>query len=230
MMGYYIIAGLIFIVSMFVSNRLKSKFRKYSKMHLQNGMSGKEIAEKMLYDNGITDVKVISTPGMLSDHYNPAKKTVNLSEGVYSQRNAAAAAVAAHECGHAVQHAEAYSWLQMRSKLVPVVSVASKLSQWAIFGGLILMTMVGVGVGQTVLLLGIIMYGMGTLFSFITLPVEYDASKRALVWLENENMLTRSEHDAAEDSLKWAARTYVVAAVGSLATLMYFLSIYLGRD
>ncbi|MCP9198754.1 zinc metallopeptidase [Gramella sp. GC03-9] len=230
MMGYYIIAGLIFIVSMIVSNTLKSKFRKYSKMRLQNGMSGKEIAEKMLYDNGITDVKVISTPGMLSDHYNPAKKTVNLSEGVYSQRNAAAAAVAAHECGHAIQHAQAYSWLQMRSKLVPVVSVASKLSQWAIFGGLILMTMVGVGVGQTVLLIGIIMYAMGTLFSFITLPVEYDASKRALVWLENENMLTSSEHDAAEDSLKWAARTYVVAAIGSLATLMYFLSLYLGRD
>lgn len=229
-MGYYIIAGLIFIVSMYVSNRLKSKFKKYSKVHLQNGMSGKEIAEKMLRDNGIDDVKVISTPGMLSDHYNPVKKTVNLSEGVYSQRNAAAAAVAAHECGHAVQHATAYSWLQMRSKLVPVVSVASKLSQWAIFGGLILMTMVGAGVGQTVLLLGIIMYAAGTLFSFITLPVEYDASKRALVWLENENMLTSNEHDAAEDSLKWAARTYVVAAIGSLATLLYFVSLYMGRD
>ncbi|MCG9971617.1 zinc metallopeptidase [Christiangramia crocea] len=230
MMGYYIIAGLIFLVSMFVSNKLKSKFKKYSKVHLQNGMSGKEIAERMLRDNGIHDVEVISTPGMLSDHYNPSKKTVNLSEGVYSQRNAAAAAVAAHECGHAVQHAKAYSWLQMRSTLVPVVSVASKLSQWAIFGGIMLMVMVGSGIGQTVLLLGIIMYGMGTLFSFITLPVEYDASKRALVWLENENMLTSSEHDAAEDSLKWAARTYVVAAIGSLATLMYFLSIYLGRD
>ena len=230
MMGYYIITGLIFLVSMYVSNRLKSKFKKYSKVHLQNGMSGKEIAEKMLRDNGITDVKVISTPGMLSDHYNPTKKTVNLSEGVYSQRNAAAAAVSAHECGHAIQHAKAYSWLQMRSKLVPVVSVASKLSQWAIFGGLILMTMVGVGVGQTVLLIGIIMYGMGTLFSFITLPVEYDASNRALAWLENENMLTAAEHDAAEDSLKWAARTYVVAAVGSLATLLYFVGIFMGRD
>lgn len=230
MMGYYIIAGLIFLVSMFVSNKLKSKFKKYSKVHLQNGMSGKEIAEKMLRDNGIQDVKVISTPGMLSDHYNPAKKTVNLSEGVYSQRNAAAAAVAAHECGHAIQHANAYSWLQMRSQLVPVVSVASKLSQWAIFGGLILMTMVGAGIGQTVLLIGIIMYAAGTLFSFITLPVEYDASKRALVWLETENMLTSSEHNAAEDSLKWAARTYVVAAVGSLATLLYFVGIFMGRD
>lgn len=230
MMGYYIIAGLIFVVSLYVSNKLKSKFKHYSKVHLQNGMSGREIAEKMLRDNGISDVKVISTPGQLTDHYNPAKKTVNLSEAVYTQRNAAAAAVAAHECGHAIQHAKAYSWLQMRSKLVPVVQVASQFSQWAIFGGLILMTMVSVGVGQTVLLGGIILYAMGTLFSFITLPVEYDASKRALVWLETSNMLNSQEHKAAEDSLKWAARTYVVAAIGSLATLLYFLSIYLGRD
>lgn len=228
MMGYYIIAGLIFIVSLYVSNKLKSKFKKYSKVHLQNGMSGKEIAEKMLYDNGITDVKVISTPGMLSDHYNPQKKTVNLSESVYSQRNAASAAVAAHECGHAVQHAKAYSWLSMRSQLVPVVSVASKLSTWVIMGGFLLMATTSFG--SSVLLAGIILFGLGTLFSFITLPVEYDASKRALVWLETENMLTANEHEAAEDSLKWAARTYVVAAVGSLATLLYFVSIYLGRD
>ncbi|WP_029037308.1 zinc metallopeptidase [Salinimicrobium xinjiangense] len=230
MMGYYIIAGLIFVVSLYVSNKLKSKFKHYSKVHLQNGMSGREIAEKMLRDNGINDVKVISTAGQLTDHYNPSKKTVNLSEAVYTQRNAAAAAVAAHEVGHAIQHANAYSWLQMRSQLVPVVQVASQFSQWAIFGGLILMTMVSVGVGQTVLLIGIILYAMGTLFSFITLPVEYDASKRALVWLETENMLNSQEHKAAEDSLKWAARTYVVAAIGSLATLLYFLSIYLGRD
>ena len=230
MIGYYIIAGLIFIVSMYVSNRLKSKFKKYSKVHLQNGMSGAEIARKMLRDNEITDVEVISTPGRLTDHYNPSKKTVNLSEAVFTQRNAAAAAVAAHECGHAIQHANAYSWLKMRSTLVPVVSVASKFSQWAIFGGLILMSMVSLQLGQAVLLGGIILYGMGTLFSFITLPVEYDASKRALVWLEGDNMLTPQEHDAAEDSLKWAARTYVVAAIGSLATLLYFLSIYLGRD
>lgn len=231
MWGYYIIAGLIFLVSLYVSNKLKSKFKHYSKVHLQNGMSGKEIAEQMLHDNGIHDVKVISTPGRLTDHYNPAKKTVNLSEAVYTQRNAAAAAVAAHECGHAVQHAHAYSWLKMRSTLVPVVQVASQFSQWAIMGGLILMTMVSFNVGQTVLLIGIILYGMGTLFSFITLPVEYDASKRALVWLETGNMLNPQEHKAAEDSLKWAARTYVVAAVGSLATLLYFLSIYLGgRD
>ncbi|MFD1094313.1 zinc metallopeptidase [Salegentibacter chungangensis] len=228
MLGYYVIAGLIFIVSLYVSNKLKSKFKKYSKVHLQNGLSGKEIAEKMLRDNGISDVQVISTPGKLTDHYNPQKKTINLSESVYTQRNAAAAAVAAHECGHAVQHAQAYSWLQMRSQLVPVVSVASKMSQWVIFGGLMLMATTSLG--STVLLIGIIMFGLGTLFSFVTLPVEYDASKRALVWLENENMLTSNEHKAAEDSLKWAARTYVVAAVGSLATLLYFLSIYMGRD
>lgn len=228
MMGYYLIAILIFIVSLYVSNKLKSKFKHYSKVHLQNGMTGREIAEKMLHDNGIYDVKVISTPGMLTDHYNPSKKTINLSEAVYTQRNAAAAAVAAHECGHAVQHAKAYSWLQMRSKLVPVVSVASKFSQWVIFGGLMLMATTAMG--STVLLIGIILFAMGTLFSFVTLPVEYDASNRALAWLETSNMLNSQEHKAAEDSLKWAARTYVVAAVGSLATLLYFLSIYMGRD
>lgn len=227
MMGYYLIAILIFIVSAYVSNKLKSKFKHYSKVHLQNGMSGREIAEKMLADNGIYDVKVISTPGRLTDHYNPSKKTINLSEAVYTQRNAAAAAVAAHECGHAVQHAKAYSWLQMRSQLVPVVSVASRFSQWVIFGGLMLMATTAMG--STILLIGIIMFALGTLFSFITLPVEYDASKRALVWLESSNMLNSQEHKAAEDSLKWAARTYVVAAVGSLATLLYFLSIYMGR-
>ncbi|SFB81804.1 hypothetical protein SAMN04487907_101768 [Zunongwangia mangrovi] len=229
MIGYYLIAGIMFIVSLYVSNKLKSKFKKYSKMHLQNGMSGKEIAEKMLRDNGIHDVKVISTPGMLSDHYNPSKRTVNLSEGVYSQRNAAAAAVAAHECGHAVQHAKSYGWLKMRSALVPVVSVASNLSQWVILAGLVLLYTSTLG--PTIFFIGIILFGMGTLFSFITLPVEYDASNRALAWLETENMLTRQEHDAAKDSLKWAARTYVVAALGSLATLLYFIGIFMGsRD
>src|SRR5690606_35092136 len=160
----------------------KSKFKQYSQVHLRNGLSGKEIAEKMLRDNGITDVKVISTPGMLTDHYNPAKKTVNLSEGVYTQRNAAAAAVSAHECGHAIQHAQAYSWLKMRSQLVPMVSVASKLSQWVIMGGLVLMATTALG--STILLIGIILFAIGTLFSFITLPVVYDAIKRALVWLD----------------------------------------------
>lgn len=227
MIGYYILAGLIFLVSMYVSNTLKSKFKKYSQVHLQNGMSGKEIAEKMLADHGISDVQVISTPGMLTDHYNPMKKTVNLSEGVYMQRNAAAAAVAAHEVGHAVQHAQAYSWLTMRSQLVPMVSIASKYSQWVIMGGLVLAATSAIG--PTLLLVGIIMYGMGTLFSFITLPVEYDASNRALAWMTNKNMLTQQEHAGAKDSLKWAARTYVVAAVGSLATLLYFIMIYMSR-
>lgn len=228
MLGYYVIAGLIFLISFIVSQTLKSKFKKYSQTHLQNGMSGREIAEKMLADHGIYDVKVISTPGMLTDHYNPTNKTVNLSEGVYMQRNAAAAAVAAHEVGHAVQHAQAYSWLQMRSKLVPMVSVASQYSQWVILGGLVLAA--GTAFGNTLLLIGIMLYAVGTLFSFITLPVEYDASNRALAWMTNKNMLTPQEHAGAKDSLKWAARTYVVAAVGSLATLLYFIMIYLGRD
>lgn len=230
MMGYYVLIGAIMLISWYVSSTLKKKFKKYSKQHLQNGMSGAEIARQMLSDNGIYDVKVISTPGQLTDHYNPRKKTVNLSEAVYNQRNAAAAAVAAHEVGHAVQHAKAYSWLEMRSQLVPIVQVASTYSQWVIFGGLILYGMVSVGVGQLVLLAGIIMFGLGTLFSFVTLPVEYDASNRALAWLKNHNIVTPNEYKDSEDALKWAARTYVVAAVGSLATLLYFIMIYLGRD
>lgn len=230
MTGYYIIIFAILGVSWYVSNKLKSKFKKYSKIQLENGMSGAEVARKMLEDHGIMDVDVISTSGKLTDHYHPTKKTVNLSESVYNQRNAAAAAVAAHEVGHAVQHAKSYSWLELRSQLVPIVSVASQWSQWVIFGGLILMTMVNVGVGQTVLLAGIIMFGLGTLFSFITLPVEYDASNRALAWMKDNNIVTQDEYDMSEDSLKWAARTYVVAAIGSLATLLYFLSIFLGRD
>ncbi len=231
MMGYYLLAAVLFIVSMYVSNRLKSKFKKYSQTQLQNGMSGKEIAERMLADNGIYDVKVISVPGMLTDHYNPAQKTVNLSEGVYNQRNAAAAAVAAHECGHAVQHATAYGWLQMRSQIVPVVSVASRLSNFVIMAGLV-MTAVGSfgGLGNSVFLIGILLFALTTAFAFITLPVEFDASKRALVWLENQNMVTQQEHDGAKDALKWAARTYVVAAIGSLATLLYFIMIFMGRD
>lgn len=227
-MGYYIIAGIIFLVSTYVSNKLKSKFKKYSNVHLQNGMSGAEIATKMLQDNGIQDVKVISTPGMLTDHYNPSNKTVNLSEGVYNQRNAAAAAVAAHECGHAVQHATAYSWLTMRSKIVPAVGISSKLSNLVIMAGLILSAS-GMIFGNTIFLLGILLFGVTTLFTFITLPVEYDASNRALAWLEKANMVTREEHAASKDALKWAARTYLVAALGSLATLLYFISIFMGR-
>lgn len=226
--GYYLLAGLIFLVSMYVSNRLKSKFKKYSKIQLKNGMSGKEIAEKMLSDNGITSVKVLSIKGQLTDHYNPANKTVNLSEAVYAQRNAAAAAVAAHECGHALQHAKAYSWLRLRSQIVPAVGVSSKISNFVIMAGLILMYS-GSALGSMLFLVGIVLFGVTTLFTFITLPVEYDASNRALAWLENKNMLTQEEHAGAKDALKWAARTYLVAALGSLATLLYFISMFMGR-
>ena len=206
----------------------QQKFAAYSKLHLRNGLSGKEIAEKMLADHGITDVKVISTPGQLTDHYNPADKTVNLSESVYHERNAAAAAVAAHECGHAVQHAKAYEWLQMRSAIVPMVGVASKLSNFVIMIGLVLAAS-GSVLGTTLFLMGILLFATTTVFSFITLPVEFDASKRALVWLKTENMVTPQEYDGAKDALKWAARTYVVAALGSLATLLYFIMMFLNR-
>jgi Zn-dependent membrane protease YugP len=227
MMGFYIIMGAIALVSWLVSNKLKSKFEFYSKVHLRNGLSGAEIAEKMLADHGIYDVKVISTPGQLTDHYNPANKTVNLSEAVYNQRNAAAAAVSAHEVGHAVQHATAYQWLTMRSKLVPVVSVASGMSQWVILAGLMLMAASSMGI--YVALVGLALMALGTIFSFVTLPVEYDASNRALAWLKTKGMLGQQEMVGAEDSLKWAARTYVVAAIGSLATLVYFAFQILGR-
>ncbi|MFP4844862.1 zinc metallopeptidase [Winogradskyella sp. PE311] len=228
MMGYYILAGIIFLVSSYVSNKLKSKFKYYSKVSLRNGMSGREIAEKMLADNGITDVEVISTPGQLTDHYNPRNKTVNLSDVVYNQRNAAAAAVAAHEVGHAVQHAKAYSWLELRSKIVPAVGISSKLSNIVIMVGLAL-SAGGSVFGSNVFLVGIALFAVTTLFTFITLPVEYDASNRALAWLENKNMVTSEEHTGAKDALKWAARTYLVAALGSLATLLYFLSMFLNR-
>lgn len=228
MSGYYLLAGLIFLVSWWVSNTLKKKFAHYSKLHLRNGLSGKEIAEEMLRDHGISDVQVISTSGQLTDHYNPTNKTVNLSESVYHQRNAAAAAVAAHECGHAVQHAQAYSWLTMRSSIVPMVGVASKLSNFVIMIGLILSAS-GSAFGSSLFLLGILLFATTTVFSFITLPVEFDASNRALVWLKTKNMVTAQELDGAKDALKWAARTYVVAALGSLATLMYFIMIFLNR-
>jgi len=218
---YYIIIGAISIFSWIVSNTLKRKFKKYSKVSLRNGMSGAEIAEKMLADHGISDVQVISTPGMLTDHYNPKNKTVNLSEGVYHQRNAAAAAVAAHEVGHAVQHAQAYSWLQMRSKLVPMVNVSSQFSQYLIMGGLVLGATSNMG--YWVLAAGVGLMAMATLFSFVTLPVEYDASNRALAWLENKHIVTREELAGSKDALKWAARTYLVAALGSLAMLLYWV-------
>lgn len=210
--------------SWFVSNRLQSKFEKYSKLRLQNGMSGAEIAEKMLADHGIRNVRVISTPGRLTDHYNPADKTVNLSEAVYNQRNAAAAAVAAHEVGHAVQHATAYSWLTMRSKLVPVVSVASRFVQWILLAGILM-----VNTFPELLLVGIVIFSMTTLFSVVTLPVEYDASNRALAWLENKRIVNQQELAGSKDALKWAARTYVVAAIGSIGTLLYYVMIYMNR-
>jgi len=215
-----------------ISNKLKSKFKYYSKIQLRNGMSGAEIAQKMLSDNGITDVEIISTPGMLTDHYNPKNKTVNLSEGVYNQRNAAAAAVAAHEVGHAIQHAKAYQWLQLRSKLVPMVSITSKFSQYMIIGGIILGAASNAtgSIGFMIAIGGLIFMGLGTLFSFITLPVEYDASNRALAWLKDKNIVSPEEYKGSEDALKWAARTYLVAALGSLAMLLYWALQLLGRD
>ncbi|WP_439479613.1 zinc metallopeptidase [Chryseobacterium aquaticum] len=225
MTGYYLIIGISMLVSWFVSSRLKSKFEYYSNVHLRNGLSGKEVAEKMLRDNGINDVQVISVPGQLTDHYNPADKTVNLSEGVYMQRNAAAAAVAAHECGHAVQHAVGYSMLQLRSKLVPIVSISSNLMQFVIMGGIVLMAMSG---NKIVLLIGVIMFALTTLFAFITLPVEYDASNRAMKWLKDTGTVTSEEFVGVKDSLTWAARTYLVAAIGSLAQLLYFVSLLMG--
>jgi Zn-dependent membrane protease YugP len=231
MLGYYIMIGAIALFSWMVSSRLKSKFEHYSKLTLRNGMSGAEIAEKMLADHGIRDVRVISTPGRLTDHYNPVDKTVNLSEAVYNQRNAASAAVAAHECGHAVQHANAYEWLTMRSKLVPMVNISSSMSQWLIMGGLILGFASKSGIGYYIAIAGLLLMAVATLFSFITLPVEYDASNRALAWLKNKNMLGQEEYAGAEDSLKWAARTYLVAALGALASLLYWAYRILGsRD
>lgn len=223
---YYIIIGLTMLVSWYVSSKLQSKFEYYSKVRLQNGLSGKEIAEKMLHDNGITDVRVISVAGQLTDHYNPMDKTVNLSEAVYMERNVAAAAVAAHEVGHAVQHALGYSMLQMRSKLVPMVNISSRMSQFVIMVGIFLMATSSLG--KLVLALGVLLFAVTTLFTFITLPVEYDASNRAMKWLQSTGMITPSEFGGVEDSLKWAARTYVVAALGSLAQLLYWASLLLG--
>lgn len=230
MIGFYILIGVISLVSWLISNTLKKKIDKYSKVSLRNGMSGAEIAEKMLADHGIRDVKVISTPGRLTDHYNPLDKTVNLSEAVYNQRNASAAAVAAHEVGHAVQHATAYEWLTMRSKLVPIVNVSSQFSQWLVIGGLILGAGAGqTGFGFTIAVIGLIFMGLATVFSFITLPVEYDASNRALAWLKNKNMVSQQELEGSTDALKWAARTYLVAAIGSLAMLLYWALQVLGN-
>lgn len=222
-MGIYIIFGIIALASFLVQSSLKSKFERYSKVPTDYGLTGREVAEKMLRDNGIYDVKVISTSGMLTDHYNPANKTVNLSEGVYASNSIAAAAVAAHECGHAVQHACAYAPLKLRSSLVPVVSFASQWMTWILLLGVILVQTM-----PQILAVGIIMFAATTIFSFVTLPVEIDASRRAIAWLGNANIAVGEKREYAKDALKSAAYTYVVAALGSLATLVYYVLILLG--
>lgn len=221
---YWVIFIGIAIISAIVSSRLQSKFKKYSKIPLPNGMTGRDVAEKMLRDNGIYDVQVTSTPGHLTDHYNPANKTVNLSQSVYMSNSIAAAAVAAHECGHAVQHAKAYAPLKMRSALVPVVQFSSNIMTFVLLGGMLL-----INVFPGLLLFGIILFALTTLFSFITLPVEINASQRALAWLSSAGITNIETQGKAEDALRAAAYTYVVAALGSLATLLYYISIFLGR-
>ena len=218
----------ITLVSFIVQWRFKSKFSQYSEIALSSGMSGKEVAERMLRDNGIYDVEVISVEGQLTDHYNPEDKTVNLSPDVYNSRSVASAAVAAHECGHAVQHARAYSWLSLRSSLVPVINVASTLVQWTLFIGVMLLFFAN---NPYILAIGVAALALVTAFSFITLPVEFDASRRALAWLNNNYtvMQTSQEHEQAKDALWWAAMTYVVAALSALATLVYYASMLLNR-
>jgi Zn-dependent membrane protease YugP len=226
--GILIISVIFMLLGMAVQFRLKSKFARYSKILTSSGMSGKEIAQKMLRDNGIYDVQVISVAGSLTDHYNPVNKTVNLSQEVYEGRTVSAAAVASHECGHAVQHATAYSMLMLRSKLVPAVQISTTLSQWVIIAGLGFM---GFGGGNpTVLLAGIALFAISTLFSLITLPVEFDASARALRWLSTANITSGTEKENAKDALKWAALTYVVAALASIAMLVQYILIYQGRS
>lgn len=222
-MIYYAIFGVFMLLSLIVSQVLKSKFRKYSKIPV--GLTGREVAEKMLRENGINDVQVVSTTGMLTDNYNPVNKTVNLSEGVFNSASVAAAAVAAHECGHALQHAQGYAWLQMRSKMVPVVSFASNWIQWILLAGIIL-----VNTFPQLLLAGIALFALTTLFSFITLPVEINASNRALAWLQDSRITSSENHPQAQEALRWAAYTYVIAALSSLATLLYYIMIYSRRN
>lgn len=223
-MGFYLLIFLVMGMGMLVQWRLRSKMTKYSQIPLPGGLTGRDIAAQMLSEYGINDVKIESVPGKLTDHYNPMNKTVNLSPEVYSGSSVTAAAIAAHECGHAVQHATAYAWLQMRSKLVPVVQFSSMMVQWILLAGILL-----INTFPQLLLLGIILFAVTTLFAFITLPVEFDASKRALAWLDNSRIMNSVDHDKAKDGLKWAAMTYVVAAIGSLATLLYYVMIFMGR-
>ena len=224
MITYLLIFGVFMLASWLVSHQLKSRFKKYSLLPMNNGYTGKDVAEKMLRENGIIDVKIMSVAGELTDHYNPLSKTINLSRDVYFGNHIAAGAVSAHECGHAIQHANAYSWLRMRSNLVPVVSFASNWVQWILLGGVLLINSF-----PQLLLAGIVLFALTTTFSFITLPVEINASKRALAWLQTADVTSYSTHLKAQDALKWAAYTYVVAALGSLATLLYYIMIYLGR-
>lgn len=222
--GYWILFIVIALISYAVQANLKSKFERFSKIPLPNGMTGRDVAIKMLHDNGIYDVQVTSTPGMLTDHYNPMNKTVNLSQGVYGECSIAAAAVAAHECGHAVQHARAYAPLRMRSAMVPIVQFSSSIVSWVLLAGMLM-----VNTFSGLLFLGILLFAVTTLFSFITLPVEIDASRRALVWLNSAGITNVNTHDKATEALKSAAYTYVVAALSSLATLVYYIMIYLSR-
>ena len=216
------------IVGGIVSNRLKNKFKKYSKIPLDSGMTGKEVAEKMLSDNGITDVKVISVAGRLTDHYNPQDKTVNLSSDVYNANNIAAAAVAAHECGHAVQHATAYAWLQMRSAMVPAVAFSSKMLNLIFISMILGVSFLKLDFNMAILAV-ILFQGAITIFTLVTLPVEFDASNRALIWLKQSNITSERNHPMAQDALKWAAGTYMVAALASLTQLAYYVMLYLGN-
>ena len=220
----WVIFGIIALLSWLISMQLRNRFKKYSEISINYGITGKDIAERMLADNGIYDVKVKSVEGELTDHYNPAQKTINLSRAVYYGSNVSSAAIAAHECGHAVQHAKAYAWLTMRSSLVPVVSFSSQWVQWVLLAGIILLNTF-----PQLLLIGIILFATTTLFSFITLPVEINASQRALAWLTNAGITSYATLPKAQSALKWAAYTYVVAALSSLATLIYYLIIFLGR-
>lgn len=219
----YLFLILTMLVSFYIQWRLRSKFTEYGRIGLRSGLSGREVAEQMLADHGIHDVRIISTAGALSDHYNPADKTVNLSEAVYAERSAAAAAVAAHECGHAVQHARHYSFLQLRSAIVPAVSAVSRVMPFILLGGVLLLNRTPLPLG-----IGIAFFALITFFSFLTLPVEFDASRRALAWMDQRGVVTSQEHAMAKDALWWAAMTYVVAALSSLATLLYYVSIFMG--
>jgi uncharacterized protein len=223
MMGSWIIFIVFALASWLISNQLKRRFKEYSEISTANGMSGEEVARQMLKDNGIHGVTILSVEGQLTDHYDPTSKTVNLSDDVYYGRSVAAAAVAAHECGHALQHAAAYEWLGLRSGLVPVVSFASQWMQWILLAGILM-----VNTFPAILLAGIVLFALTTLFSFITLPVEINASNRALIWIKTSGVTNSETHEKAEDALKWAGYTYIVAALGSLATLLYYVMVYMG--